>query len=120
MKEDLQDKLVEILTSIQNATGKAADFAVAELPDVAQQYLAYGRVYETATLVIYTLLLGLLLWALIKLIITEDSENAPAFVAILVAGGFLFVAWCEKIKIVLMVWLAPKVWLITELAKLVK
>ena len=43
MKEELQGKLVDILTSIQTAAGKASDFAMDELPGIAQEYVAFGR-----------------------------------------------------------------------------
>lgn len=43
MKEELNTKLVEILTSIQTAAGKASDFALDQLPDIAQSYVLYGR-----------------------------------------------------------------------------
>ena len=119
MKEDLQGKLVEILASIQDATGKAADFALTELPDVAQQYITFGRVYETVTLVVVTLLFGLILWALIKMCLDFEPEAVGAFVVFSCIAIFTFVWWCKKLKAVMMVWLAPKVWLITELAKIV-
>lgn len=47
MKEELQGKLVEILTSMQIAVSKGADFAAAQLPDIAQQYVTYGRISHT-------------------------------------------------------------------------
>lgn len=43
MKDALQLKMVEILTAIQSAVGKSADFALEQLPDIAQQYVLYGR-----------------------------------------------------------------------------
>lgn len=35
MKDELQLKLVEILTAIQVGVGKSADFALEQLPDIA-------------------------------------------------------------------------------------
>lgn len=40
MKEELQGKLVEILASIQSGVGQAKDFALVQLPDIAQSYVA--------------------------------------------------------------------------------
>jgi hypothetical protein len=57
MKEELQGKLVEILTSIQTATGKASDFAMSQLPDVAQSYVGYGRALYTVGVVLGALFL---------------------------------------------------------------
>ena len=120
MKEELQSKFVEILTNIQDATGKAADFAMAELPDIAQQYLYFGRVFETFMFVILTVIIGLLVWLTFWIAKNADQfDNAAA----IIPGIFSFVVfllWCSQLKDVLLVWFAPKVWLITELAKLIK
>ena len=58
MKEELNSKLVEILTSIQTAAGKASDFALEQLPDIAQSYVLYGRAISLMTLV-FLIALGL-------------------------------------------------------------
>lgn len=120
MKEELQGKLVEILTSIQTATGKAADFAMSELPDIAQQYIIFGRTFETVALVILTAVLGFFIWFTFWVVKNADSDNKPAaaFPGVFSLVGFL--VWCAQLRDVLMVWLVPKVWLISELAKLVK
>jgi hypothetical protein len=44
MKEELQGKLVEILTQIQSTVGQAKDFTLQQLPDIAQSYIYYGVV----------------------------------------------------------------------------
>lgn len=67
MKDELQTKLLEILTAIQTNTGKAidtgtelagkaGDFALEQLPDIAQSYVAFARAWET---------FGALLWSAI-------------------------------------------------------
>ena len=45
MKDELQLKLTEILTAIQVGVSKTADFTLEQLPDIAQQYLLYGKVW---------------------------------------------------------------------------
>jgi hypothetical protein len=52
MNEQLQVQMASILASIQEATGKASDFAMGQLPDIAQQYLTYGRVSNLALLLL--------------------------------------------------------------------
>jgi hypothetical protein len=120
MKEQLQGKLVEILTSIQTATGKAADFAMAELPDIAQQYLSFGRSFETFMFVILTVVIGLLVWGTAWIAKNFNEFDRAAAIVPGVFSFIVFLLWCAQLKDVLMVWLAPKVWLITELAKLIK
>ena len=117
MKQELQNKLVEILTSIQTATGKAADFAIAELPDIAQQYLTFSRMYESFLMIV--LLGSFLIMAVFtaKIYKSDDRELTP------IPFGFscgLFIFSLAQIRDTLLVWVAPKVWLITELAKLIK
>ncbi len=52
MDKELQSKLVEILGSIQTAAGKAGDFALSQLPDIAQSYVTYGRAYTLAIAIV--------------------------------------------------------------------
>ena len=117
MKEDLQSRLLEMLTSIQNATSKAADFALAELPDIAQQYIAFGRIFETFMFAVGTAALCFLVWVTIKIF---RDVNKRASVVPAGATAFFFFLWVHQVKNVVLVWAAPKIWLITELAKLVK
>ena len=44
MNSELQTQLASILAAIQRATSASADFALTHLPDIAQQYVMYGRV----------------------------------------------------------------------------
>lgn len=117
MKEELQGKLLEILTSIQTATGKAADFAMAELPDIAQQYIAYGRVFETAWTVFFLTTMCIFVALVIFLIKKEEHEAA------LIPGALFFVStilFLGSLKDTVMVWFAPKVWLLKEIGNLLK
>lgn len=117
MEKELQGKLVEILSSIQAATGKASDFAMEQLPDIAQSYVAYGRVYTTmcvAFAVLFSVALG---WAGNRF--SKASEGVSW-----IAAGFgsvvPFIIFLTTFSEMLMVWFAPKVWLLKELAQLVK
>lgn len=123
MNEQLQSKLVEILAGIQAATKTAGDFAMEQLPDIAQQYVMYGRVSSllwvaigiglTATLAYTTKRL----WAWAK----EDSCGGEPFVifpALAFLGSALLTA--NSVQTAALVWLAPKVWLLKELASLIK
>jgi len=85
MKDELNEKLVEILSSIQSAAGKASDFAVEQLPDIAQSYIAYGRVYGTAMLFITLVFFLLCLCGLvtnIKKMKAKEAEDPEIFVMI--------------------------------------
>lgn len=125
MNEELQGKLVEIIGSIQTAAGKASDFALEQLPDVAQSYVAYGRV---STLTALTVCVGALIAYGLTLRLcfarrNEDDGVSLFFVGIL-GGVFVampaFIASLVYLNAAILVWLAPKVWLLRELAGLVK
>jgi hypothetical protein len=143
MKEELQGKLVEILTSIQSAAGKASDFAMAELPDIAQSYIAYGRAYTTATAVV-ALLFFVLGFYVLHRVSKRVAEADLLYAAELAAKGS---AYCSRrqyfeardiapfqympffigamvgimnMSQMLLVWFAPKVWLLKEIAGMLK
>jgi hypothetical protein len=123
MKDQVQGKLVEILTGIQTAVGKASDFAIEQLPDIAMQYITWGRVSESVYILIFitVLILSFLVarWGFKH----RDSCEEVHGIACLMGGaatlgsGILILA---NLSSLLMVWFAPKVWLIKELARMVR
>lgn len=125
MKQDLQNKLVEILTGIQTAVGKASDFALEQLPDIAMQYVAWGRVssafYITLILVGAALSVTVFAWGLRECKrVPEALMPAIAMMASVAAMAMAIVPGLFSIPGLLLPWIAPKVWLIKEIAGLVK
>ena len=134
MKEELQSKLVEILTSMQTAAGKAQDFALEQLPDIAQSYVAYGRFSATASAVCWVLavvaLLSLAVWLWRnpwystyswdegKNVRSTESWMAMTLSAIFGAAACIGAA--TAIVHGSLVWFAPKVWLLKEIASFLK
>jgi hypothetical protein len=132
MKDELQGKLVEILTSIQTAAGKASDFAMDQLPDIAQSYIVYGRVSTVATSA-FLLLASAALFAMARWAYKNpwnaspysfdqdkkrSDSNVLAIVLPALAGSFLMLV--AALSFNWLVWFAPKVWLLKELASLIK
>lgn len=128
MKEQLQDKLVEILTSIQGTIGKANDFAGEQLPEIAQSYMIYGRIGETVSLLIAAAGLFAVVWMTVRtyrLALRPEGvfDDMPPPLAFLFGGllGMLpFMYFIDKIQTFLLVWFAPKVWLLKEIATILK
>jgi ABC-type Fe3+-siderophore transport system permease subunit len=127
MEKELQLKLVEILTAIQAATGKAADFTMAQLPDIAQSYVAYGR----ARAVLWFVVAALCAYAFCRLVIymrNEIRDNGDdnfsflmgAGIGAFFSGAIGFITFVANASDSVLVWFAPKVWLLKELAQLVK
>jgi hypothetical protein len=134
MNEQLQGKLVEILSGIQAATKAAGDFALEQLPDIAQQYVFYGRAISTFYLVASMILLSVMLVVCVKFgfantkAVKSDGYDKGDWLfgrmlsAMLGSAGSLlsFVFLCESIGRFALVWFAPKVWLLKEIASLIK
>lgn len=132
MKEELQDQLAQILASMQAAASRAGDFAMAQLPDIAQQYVVYGRVKSVALtilVVLFATALGSLSrWAYFHPWNSSPyswdkgakrSESNQAMIAI--PGAFaVALVFLALISFDWLVWVAPKVWLLKEIAGLVK
>lgn len=131
MKDELQGKLVEILTSIQNAAGKAGDFAMGQLPDIAQSYVAYGRAMSIFSLALGMVLLALAIWAFLGVrahIRESGNDFLESNPAVVMPGGMFifFTGLVGSIQLkagmsdAALVWFAPKVWLLKEMAALLK
>lgn len=125
----LQDKLLEILTSIEFGVRTAGDFAITQLPDIAQQAVLYGRVTATSYTAICFSLLGLALWLTVKFgycaKVGAKYDPWPDSRITATVGGTAAICLTGSLAIrslpsLFLVWLAPKVWLIKELATLVK
>jgi hypothetical protein len=120
MNEQMQGKIVEILTSIQAATKQAGDFALEQLPEIAQQYVLYGRAMHTVGLVFGVLLAAALIVLAVKKresIFEMEVWPIPVFVF---GGAAAFIAISVNFGAAMLVWFAPKVWLLQEVAHLVK
>lgn len=126
----LQDKLVDIIGSIQTQVSKATTFAVDQVSDIAVTYVHYGMAYNTLTSLVWLSTLILSVWIACKFgflnhkaVDTWGSWKETRMVAVLVgsiaalftAGGFFV-----SLGSTLLVWFAPKVWLLKELAGMVK
>jgi hypothetical protein len=130
MENDLKAKLAEILTGIADNAAQLKDFAVEQLPDVAQQYIAYGRVLETAVFLIVCALnivtIKICIWGA-KQIRTKGKNRdfcEPLEFMSLLLGGFaslflITILLCQ-IKPFFMVWFAPKIYLIQGISSLIK
>ena len=125
-----QDKLVDIIGSIQTQVSKAATFAVDQVSDIAVTYVHYGMAYNTLVTLEWLSLLIASVWATCKFgyfnhkaLDTwgnwKETRLAAAIVGSLAAlftTGGLF----TSLGPTLLVWFAPKVWLLKELASMVK
>ena len=129
MNSELQNQLAAIIAKLTTAVQTAADFTIAQLPDVAYQYLLYGRVYATLLFLVWLVLFSASLTGWIKFGVFSKAtdrfgECSEARTCWTVIGGvtspFLLVLLIFAAKSLILVWLAPKVWLLKEFAGLLK
>lgn len=131
MNNELQSQLANILAAIQSTAAATSDFAMAQLPDIAQQYVMYGRVkslWLTLTLLIAAIVMFWLSrwayknpWNGSKFSWDREqkrSESNQAVIAISASVGGLLVL-VNILQFNWMVWVAPKVWLLHVLAQMV-
>jgi hypothetical protein len=129
MNDQLQAQLVSILANIQTATGRVSDFAVGQLPDTVQQYLIYGRISSLA----FSLMTGGVLAVSIFVALRHGyfgtqkdlfGEWPASRLACLMGGSTVSIfsgyTFAVSIQTTLLVWLAPKVWLLQSFASLLK
>jgi len=131
LNNELQTQLASILASIQSAMAASADFAMAQLPDIAQQYVLYGRVrslWVTAVLLAFSAALLYLSWWAYKnpwntstWEFERDRKRSDSNVLLIAlpaaVGGLILLV--RLLTFQWMLWFAPKVWLLAELARMV-
>lgn len=127
MNDELQNKLTEVLGGIAEGVTQAKDFAVEQLPDVAQQYIMFGRMWETVMFVMLVAATGFFGWMFWRGWKTPDEascRDADRGQMLIVFGSIpgVILAFCTlvQVKAVLLVWFAPKLYLLQGIAGLVK
>jgi hypothetical protein len=115
--------LVEILTQIQSTVGQAKDFTLQQLPDIAQSYIYYGMV---SSVVWFLIGLGLCYLSYVFYKKTkgpkEDwyDDKIAEWVVSALSGFFGASITFVALENLLLVWFAPKVWLLKEIASFLK
>lgn len=125
MQEQLLQRADSIFASISAGVAKASDFASEQIPDIAIQYVAFGRAYSTAVMVLCIVYLIAWTVSMYKLIKSENNDSIiPVAILVAIFGGAASIATVimlfVNMKSFFLVWFAPKIWLITEIVKLVK
>lgn len=133
---DIQTKLLEqasdILTAVTNTVGKATDLAATQIPDIAMEYVLWGRATQTATFLIMTCILLVGLWLIVNVGCRDTCKlgrdsyqsdwHSGRITACLVGGGLTFIVSVHQLcalSSLFMVWFAPKVWLLKEISRLI-
>lgn len=132
MQQALLDRADSIFASIGSTMSKASDIVSQQVPDIAVQYVAYGRASATVFEIAILGLLAFGVWLFycvgcrnvfeLKDCYQEDPHAVR--IASWVIGGILSI--CSLIATLcclpnlIMVWFAPKVYLLNEIVELAK
>lgn len=121
MNEQLQAQLAQVLSAIMTSVGEVKDFSVAQLPDIAQQYITYGIVMSSVWVVVSLIAIIILLTIIYKLFRRWNGESDwIMFVAFPIALLFpTGLAFFENLHNLILVLTAPKVWFILEIKNLI-
>lgn len=139
MQQELLSRADQILASIGASVSKASDAAIQagqvvakEIPDIASQYIIFGRAFSTVWLLIAigALVLCYFWFHRIGINNTLNLKNSCsgdwhpvrftyATGGVLI-GAFGVCVFFTMIKDLILVWSAPKVWLMLELVNLMK
>ena len=123
MNDQLQTQLANILTSISTGIQATGSFVLEQLPDVAQQALVYGRITNTIGLVVALILLVVTISYIRWVRRLSYNDYGPRDVPIILAmmGALITtIALGAAVPATVLVWFAPKLWLLQQFSQLVK
>lgn len=131
LQQALLDRADSIMDSISSTVDKASSFAAEQVPDIALQYVAYGRAALTTYVVMSLIGFTIALWLAVRVGIMNsrgypvdryswDDRRVGATIAGLGGGMISVMVFFINLNNFIMVWVAPKIWLINEIARLVK
>lgn len=124
MNEELQKQLAALLSSLMSTATDAKAFAAREIPPLVQEKIALGRVEETACSI--ALLIAVILafmavprmWRASQL----DSDEPLPFLGVFggtIAGAICLVASFGQMHQTLMIWFAPRLYIVDWLKSMV-
>ena len=144
MKEELQTALADLISKTLQGVDASKDFLTAEIPDVINQLMMWHGAYSFIVCFMMFLILVVLAYINIKVFRVlkyassrpEEAKKLPSFITnydrtrvdwvglfpICLINLFAFVPFIVILENLdwLQVWIAPKVWLIEYMGRLVK
>ena len=123
MNDELQKQLAQVIGSIVTSVGEVKDFSVAQLPDIAQQYINYGIVSSAAWVVLCAIIAVVsikFLMLSVKKMNESYTNDAYIPVAIFSFLGTVLstLVFFVNLHNLILVLTAPKVWFILQMKEL--
>jgi hypothetical protein len=120
MNDELKNKSVEILTQIQQAVQSGAEVAGQQIPDIAGQYVVYGMFWNWALVLFFAGAIGAV-WFIARAGAKKfEGCKFDIYMAAVFCTSLALIPFFVYLESALLVTLAPKVWLIKEIADLIK
>lgn len=121
MNEQLQAQLAQVLSAIMTSVGEVKDFSVAQLPDIAQQYITYG-IWVSSFWVVVSVLAAIIFWVCVYTIFSKyglyDDRNVIVL-PFISFGVVSIISLLTNLHNLILVTTAPKVWFILEIKNLI-
>jgi hypothetical protein len=121
MNDQLQAQLAQILAQIMVSVGEVKDFSVAQLPDIAQQYITYG-IWNTgiSSVILFFVVIASIFVGKsgIKDLKNNYEVGIPKTMLSSVLGLFSAIGFIHNLNSFILVMTAPKVWFILEVKNL--
>ena len=122
MNDQLQAQLSQILAQIMVSVGEVKDFSVAQLPDIAQQYITYGiwKVGITSVVLFVVVIASIftLRSGFKNLRHNNDEVGIPLTMFSFVVALLSVIGFVNNLHSFILVMTAPKVWFILEVKNL--
>ena len=122
MNEQLQAQLATIIAQIAVSVGEAKDFSVAQLPEIANQYIQYGKWSSIFWSGISGLLILVFLGVMYSIHIAaqKSGESGVYMFWTLPTVGIIFITLglVNNLHNLIMIHTAPKVWFLLEIKNL--
>jgi hypothetical protein len=125
MDEQLQKQLAGYLDSIATAAKTGSQFVIEQTPLVVQEKVTYGRAIETFTLAALLLAIVFCVWVVRVGLRSRDEYGVTeggvaAVIAGVIVGGIACVSAVVQADAVLMVWVAPRLYILEWAMSLLK
>lgn len=125
MNEQLQTQASKLLEIITSAVQKTGDFAVAQMPSVVQEYVAYQRVLSVLMLLLVLAFIALdaVLFVKASRIKPKDADDERAFAYIFAGCGssiLTLIVAASSAAWAVLPWVAPKYMILKTLAGFLK
>lgn len=124
IQKELLDRADTIFKTIAEAATKAANFAAEQLPDIAYQYIAMERVVLTSavlfSVICFCMSFYLFVWGICKDKWKMGNDAAVILFPVAGFGAMGLIMFINTFKNFVMVWFAPKIYLITNIIHLIK